>query len=103
MHTSKHSTTPTLCCRLNSDSEGKYILEKDAQKNLISRVIVEPTCENMLPKLMVALNVLKFCTVPLQSGTILSVHHKDDMLGCFVLILRQLVSEEKISSLLGDN
>lgn len=50
MHTSKHSTTPTWCCRLNSENKGKDRFSKMSLKSVLVQVLNRSTyvsCEHI--------------------------------------------------------
>lgn len=46
LHTSKHSSTPTWCCRLNSENKGKDRFSKMSLKSVLVRVLIDPSYES---------------------------------------------------------
>lgn len=104
LHTSKHSTTPTRCCRLNSQSEGKDMFSKKNTHKKNMKLELDGGLEKSSRVSFASLNLPRrsgeyslgpFYKLLRWTWIILGVDHVKDLLGWFVLCLRQLVSERE--------
>ena len=109
LHTSKHSTTPTRCCRLNSQSDGKDMFSKKKKKKTskkkpwnsswmgvltnLRECLVSTFASLNLPRRSREYSLGAFYKLLRWTWIISGVDHVKDLLGWFVLCLRQLVSE----------